>query len=146
MLIDTISKFGFQENIIQNDNGIIMAFDNMRSKWLSISRNYIEFYINRDILYNQWMIYNTWSNLQEYDINRNITITLISVKIKNNSNCVFKIITNDSIIYSIELNNESKKIIDNLDINVDTNDSIKVLLEVHERTNYPVLRIEYAWR
>jgi len=148
MLIDTIyrSNFGSQESIIQNNNGISLIFDNTRSKWLSTSRNCVDFFINNDVIYDQWMIHNMWSNLQGYNIDRNSTITLISTQTKNNTSGIFKIITNNTVLYSIELNNESKKIIDDLNIDISTDNSIKVLLEVKNTVKYPILKIEYAWR
>jgi len=149
MLIDIIPQSGIYRNLIQNENGIFVTFDSIRSKWLSIYRNSFEFIINHNHLkYNQWMMYNNvWSNLQGYDVNRNMTITLISVHTRNISNGTFKIINDDNIVYIIKLNDEPKKIIDNLNIDIDLNTSIKVLMEVNEGgINNPTVKIEHAWR
>jgi len=153
MLIDTIPRRQRTDQTIdgafvQNSSGILMMYDNNRSKWLSVSRDSIKFGIgNNNITSNRWlMVDDVWSNLQGYDINRNITITLITAQSRNNSNCKFRITNGSGDLHLIELNNESKKINDGVNINVAMNDSIQVFLEVNEnKIDYPSLLIEYAW-
>ena len=136
-------------SFVQNSRGLLMMYDNNRSKWLSVSRDSIKFGIgHNNITSNRWlMIDEVWTNLQGYDIDRNVTITLITAQSQNNSNCKFRIINSSGDLYLVELINESKKINDDININVDRNDSIQVFLEVNEnKVDYPSLLIEYAWR
>jgi len=155
MLIDTVRYRIDQndDNFIQNINGILMLYDKNRSKWLSVSRDSVVFGIDGDkIASDRWLMHNKmWSNLQGYHLNRNATITLISARTKNISDCKFKIIgssDNDSDnICLIELNDESRKINDNVNFDVNKGDSIQVLLKVMKnKVDYPSLLIEYAWR
>lgn len=152
MLVDIIPKRQQTTqlgSIVQNDKGILMMYDNKRSKWLSISRDTISFGIDNIVTSNRWLMYNKiLTNLQGFDITRNMTMTLISARSINNSNCKFKISYNSGEIISIELNNESKKVNDNVNVNVNvnSNDTIQVFLEVNSVVEYPTLLIEYAWR
>lgn len=151
MLIDTIPRNQKNnENFIQNNNGIIMTYDKNRSKLLSVVRNTILFnFSNRNINSSCWLKYDKiYTNLQGYLVNRNLTITSISVYIQNESTCNFRIINNETgDIYSIELYNESKKIIDNLNIDIDQNCEIQVRLNINNnKVNCPSLLVEYAWR
>jgi hypothetical protein len=151
MLIDTIPrKQTGPSNFIQNTEGLLMLYDNNRSKWLSISREIITFGIDHNNLQsNHWMMIHNQirSNIEGYYIYRNSTITSICVKTKNESIGKFKIINNSNCIYNIELNNESNKIVNNLNIDLNITNSIRVLLDVIEGIiDYPIIILEIAWR
>ncbi len=137
----------------QDINGILLFYDNSRSKYLSTSREPLTFGIDhKSINKNRWMMATATvnTNVVGYKIPRNATITSLTVQTQNNViNCSFYIMKNNTtaIQTSIPLNNETSKSLDNLNIDIDANDWIQSILIVNSgQVDYPVLSIELAWR
>lgn len=139
--------------IKQDVNGILLFYDNSRSKFLSISREVLTFGIDHNNINNsRWMMTTGTvnSNIVGYKIPRNATITSLTIQTKNLvTNCSFDILKNNlpSVETSISLTNESSKSIDNIDIPLNTNDWIQAILNITSGSvDYPILSIELAWR
>lgn len=152
MLRDTISIGQLNVNIKQDSNGILLFYDNSRSKYLSSSRESFSFGLpNRNISSNRWLMITSgiYSNLSGYRTYRNATITSLSVQTENLSYCTFYIRRNGtgSNIYPITLNNETGKSLDNLDENLNINDYLQCYLVINSgNVDYPNLLVELAWR
>jgi len=130
-------------------NGIIYFYDRSRSKWLSITREFIFFNINHNNLQtSQWMIHNgIRSNIQGYFISKNSTIISASFLSNNDSNSKIKLYNNDLNILNISISNQNKKIIEDLNLDIDKNQTIKTLLEIkNDIINFPTLKLELCWR
>jgi len=157
MLVDVVprhSEGGYRSglgiDLIQNGEGILMLYDIGRSKWLSISREFLTFGIDHSNLQsNHWMMTHNRirSNIEGYYVCRNLTITLICVKTENKSTGQFEIMNKNNNIYTVELNNESNKSINNLNIDLSVNDSISILINVVKgKIDYPTVILETAWK
>lgn len=130
-------------------NGVLYFYDKNRSKWLSITREFIFFNINHNNLQtSQWMLQNgIRSNIQGYFISKNSTIVSVSFLSNNRSDSKIKIYSDNLNILNIPIINENKKIIENLNININKNQTIKTLLEIkNDIINFPSIKLELCWR
>jgi len=151
MLRDTIVRR--QSQLTQDAHGIVLFYDNSRSKQLSITRESFSFGINhRNISSSQWMQLTTRnrSNVTGYKIIRDATLTSISVQTQNSvENCAFYVRKNGVLtnITSITLIGQTSNVIDDLDVNVDKDDWIQIYLQVNSgNVDFPSLLLELAWR
>lgn len=151
MLLD----INLKERFWQGPNGTIYYYDSSRDKWLSAPREVVLFNINhRNLSTDRWMaIDKIPSNISGYKVPRKGTITAITVQTKSPSaNSIFKIRrrNNNNMstdLYSIYLFNESGKIIDSLNEDVEEGDWLQSLMTVnYGNVNYPVLSLEISWR
>lgn len=152
MLKDTIVR-GQTQTYTQDAHGILLFYDNSRSKTLSITRESFPFGINhRNITSSQWMtlVGRNRSNLTGYKIPRNATITSLSVQTQNSvADCTFYIRRNGVVtnLTSITLVGQVSNVIDDLDIDLNNDDWLQVYLQVNSgNVDYPTLLLELAWR
>ena len=131
-------------------NGILLFFDNTRNKWLSSNREILNYSIDhKNVTNNRWvgLTGGVTSNNSGYKLIRNSTITGVSVQTKTNTTCSFEIKKNNdpTIIYSIDLFNESNKVYDDLDLTLVSGDYIQLSLNINSGlVSYLVINIEYA--
>lgn len=153
MLRDTIVNPTQVQQFAQNAEGILLFYDNSRSKYLSTSRESFPFGVNhKNISSSQWMMAVTRipTNITGYKIPRNATITSMSVQTQNSvANCAFFVRRNGVLtnLTSITLIAQLSNVIDNLNINVNQNDWLQIFLQVNSgNVDYPLLLLEVAWR
>lgn len=137
-------------------NGVLMYFDPMRIKYLSVDRQILCFGLdNKNIFGKRWLSLagKVYSNCSGYNLLRNACITAVSVQTQLNTTCMFSIKRNNNEITLLDiiLNNESSKIMDNLNFDLQKGDFIQVEILKDEVTssnnlNYPELILELAWR
>jgi len=138
--------------LTQNSNGIILFYDTIRNKNLSITRENISFGINhKNISGERWLqtTGNIPSNILGYKVPRNGTITAATIQTQNLANCDFEIKKNNAIpvIHTLNLSNELEQINDNLNININEGDFLQVLLTVNSsNVDFPLIFLEIAWR
>jgi len=136
----------------QGDDGLLYHFDVYRGKWLSVNRETMNFGINAKNIKGKRYMASTgkfYSNLSGSNLLRNATITSISVQTANIGTFdihLHKNKVNDSI-YSISLNNNDSKIVDNINFDLFQGDFLQVSIDNNNTTiNYPEILIEYCWR
>ncbi len=139
-------------NIKQDSNGILLFYDNSRSKYISSTRPIFTFGIDhRNITDNRWMLLTGRipSNNTGYKIPRKAIITSITVQTENLvPNCSFNIMINDSASnpLTISLVNEVSKVVDNLNTPLSQGDWIQILLLVNSgNVDFPIFTLELAW-
>jgi len=145
MLVDTIDGI----NLKQTRNGILIFYDNSRKKWLSIFRESLSFGINNSNITGKRWLSTTGivTNLNSYMLPRNGTIVSCTIQTKNVCNAKFSIRDKDNELFNIQLNSQSGKTIDDLNIDISNQDHIKVLLEtVSGNVDYPIMCLEISWR
>ena len=143
MLRDTIVQSQSQQ-FIQNANGILLFYDNSRSKYLSATRESFAFGINhRNITDSQWLLLTSRnrSNLTGYKIPRNATITSLTIQTQNAvPNCVFYIRRNgvSANLTSITLTSQTSNTVDNLNIDITQNDWLQSYLQINsDNVDFP---------
>ncbi len=153
MLRDTIVNPSQAQQFTQDSNGILLFYDNSRSKYLSTSRQILSFGINhRNIAASQWMMATSRvrTNIIGYKIPRNATITALTIQSQNSvANCSFNIRKNNSVtnIVSVTLVGQTSNVTDNLNVDIDINDWLQVFLQVNSgNVDNPLLNLEIAWR
>lgn len=153
MLRDTIVNPSQAQQFTQDSNGILLFYDNSRSKYLSTSRQILSFGINhRNIAASQWMMATSRvrTNIIGYKIPRNATITALTTQTQNSvANCSFDIRKNNSItnIVSVTLIGQTSNVTDNLNVDININDWLQVFLQVNsDNVDNPLLNLEIAWR
>jgi len=136
----------------QDTDGVLKFYDISRSKWLSTSRQVIEYGIDHvNISSNRWMITSggVKSNNSGYRLPRNATITSVTAQTTNSSTCTFLIKRNDvaTTLYPFSLNAQQGKAQDNLDIELNEDDYLQVQISsITGNVDYPIILIEIAWR
>ena len=152
MLRDTIpgSSQRFKQDPV---TGILLFYDQSRSTYISTDRETYRFGIGHvNINRPRWMILTGGGNTLTNGnlVPRNGVITCLSVSTKNTTtDCVFKIrsLIAGPDITSISLLGTSSNVIDNLAININQNDRIRVFADVISgKLDYPELSVEIAWR
>jgi hypothetical protein len=149
MLRDTIVN---TQQFSQNSDGILLFFDQSRTKWISTSRQIIEFGINhKNISTDRWLMTagGVYTTSTGYKVPRNGTIMSTSIQSTANATCSFLVKRNNNVttLHTLSLTAQTGKSDDNLDINVNENDWLQVLLSINTGViSYPVLLIEIGWR
>jgi hypothetical protein len=132
------------------ENGIIFIYDTERDKWLSVSRESVAFGIkNKNIMNDRWMCMagDVQSISSGYRLYRDLTITAISFQNKEMANCVIELKCDGLTLYTLTLNSQTGKAVDNLDINLDGSDCLHVFLKIISGTvSFPELMVEISWR
>ena len=146
---------GIFTNITPNsisNGGILSFFDTNRLKQLSINRTLLSFSLSHtNISAIRWLKYNGAidSKVSGYKFIRNATIVGITVQAQTLGTGIFEVTerTNTGTIKlaTMALINESDKIEDNLDIDINKNSIIEVKL-VSGKFSYPTFSIEFAWK
>ncbi len=149
MLRDTIRKGS--SDFQQGSDGILKFYDNSRSMWLSITRNFYTFGIHRKKINGiRWMEMTgrVLSNLSGYLVPRNGVITSISITTNDFTNSEFYIQKNTTTnLYTATFVGEKDKVFDNLSINVNKQDKLSCYVKVVSGyLYYPELTLEIAWR
>ena len=154
MLRDTISGSRGSSLFRQDPvTGVLLFYDNSRSMYISTDRETFKFGIDHRTLSNSmWMKMtggvNTLTN--GYLVSRNAVITCLSVTTQTvSSNCIFRVKSNISNpdITSIPLIGVSSNTIDNLSININQGDYLRVYADVISgKIDFPEMLIEIAWR
>lgn len=149
MLRDTI--VGKDSNLKQ-ENGVLYYYDVLRGKWVGVFRETYSFTHNRDnIPVNIWLRIREKipSNIIGYNIQRDSVITTVSARGRNPLNATFRFRRNGdpTNIVSLTLTNETSKIQNSLNINLDAGDYIQCYMEVNSGdVDYPIADIELAAR
>jgi len=153
MLRDVVTPSQSTQQFQQDSNGILLFYDNSRSKYISVSREEFSFGIrHRNITGTRWLAAtsNLITNVSGYKIPRNASITAITVQTQNSAaGCTFDIFRNGVAVSltSISLSSETSKIIDNLDLDLNQGDWLQCQLTVTSGTvDYPMILLEIAWR
>lgn len=148
-IVGRSSRQGFQ----QDSNGILLFYDESRSKHLSASREMLTFGINhKSISDTRWMmvVSKIPSAVTGYRLVRNATITSITIQSQNPiTDCTFYIVKNDnaSTVTSAQITSASYKNIDNLNIDVNADDWLQAYITpTSGNVDLPVLVLEFAWR
>ncbi len=149
MLRDTIRKGS--SDFQQGSDGILKFYDNSRSMWISVIRNFYTFGIHRKkINGTRWMEMTgrVLSNLSGYLIPRNGLITSISITTNDFTSSEFYIQKNITTnLYTATFVGEKDKVFDNLSINVNKQDKLSCYVKVVSGyLYYPELTLEIAWR
>ncbi len=150
MLRDIVSPSS--QKTKQTIEGVMLFYDNSRTRYLSASRESLHFGVDhKNILNDRYLmlISGIVSNVSGYKLYRNATITSLSVQTQNISNCIFRIRRNSNLtdIITISLNSEISKVIDNINIDLNKDDYLQCYMNVISgNVDYPVLSIEFAWR
>lgn len=132
-------------------DGILVCYDNLRNKWLSSSRFKIVFSIDHStIKFNRWLfLNNVYSNLTSYMFNRNSTLISVSTEIRNPSTCSFLIEdSSGNNLLSITHSNETKKILNNLNIDLLQTEIVRCFINVQKPNSidYPIVILEYSYQ
>lgn len=136
----------------QLSDGILLFYDNNRSKYLSTSRENITFGIDgKNINIDRWLraVDGIPTNNTGFKIPRNGTIVAGTIQCKNSANCIFHIRKNNNVsdIATLTLNGNSGIIDNNLNIDVNVNDWIQLYMTVQsDKVDYPLFSLELAWR
>ena len=132
-------------------DGILVLYDSIRDKWLSACRFKIIFSIDHSaIRFNRWLfLNNVYSNLTSYIFNRNSTIVSVSTEIRNPATCSFIIEdSSGNSLLSITHINETKKIFNNLNIDLLQTEIVRCFLNVQKPNSidYPIVILEYSYQ
>lgn len=152
MLRDVIRRSGGGTGTTFNQtiDGILLFYDNIRTKWLSTSRESFLFGINhKNITTERYMLIGeVVASATGIRIPRNATITSISVQTKNTTTGSFKIRKNDSSVdlLTLTLSSEQGKSQNNISIDINQDDWLQVLISPVTAIDYPILNLELAWR
>jgi len=154
MLRDTISGSKGSSLFRQDPvTGVLLFYDNSRSMYISADRETFKFGIDHRTLYNSmWMKITGGVNslTNGYLISRNAIITCLSISTQNSdTNCIFRVKSNVSNpdITSIPLVGSSSNTIDNLSININSGDYLRVYADIiSDKIEFPEMLIEIAWR
>jgi len=154
MLRDTIpGRRGGSGNFTQDSNGILLFYDNSRTRWISVTRQFVSFGLkNRNISDSRWMQVtgDAYSLNTGYRLPRNAILTSLTVQTQNNvSNCAFRLRRNGvaSNIASLTLVGQDANTLDNLNVDLDAGDWLQVYLEITSgNVDHPELLLELAWR
>lgn len=152
MLRDTIP--GSSQRFKQDPNtGILFFYDQSRAMYVSTDRETYTFGIDhKKIKRPRWMLLTGRGNAltNGYPVPRDGIITCLTITTKNiAANTIFRIrsTVSGSDITSIQLSGTSFNKIDNLKVNINQNDHIRVLADVVTgQIDYPVFALEIAWR
>lgn len=151
MLRDIVSPTS--SSFKQTANGILLFYDNSRSRFLSIVRESYTFGLDqKNISHTRWLnvVSKIRSNLTGYKIPRNALITTVSVQCESVAdNCRFFIQRNDvpTNLANIPLTSQSGDVIENVNVELTGHDFLQVKLSVLSGTvDYPLLTVEVAWR
>jgi len=154
MLRDNINKgtgSGSSVPIQQDSNGILQSYDTTRSMWLSVTRQFYSFGINRKHISGvRWlqMPGGVLSNLSGFLVPRDGIITAISITTNDFTNSEFYIQKNiSSNLYTSVFVGEKDKVFDNLNININKQDKLSCYVKVVSGyLYYPEVILEIAWR
>ena len=149
MLIDAINK---KNPFTQTTDGLLVFYDASRSMNISITRQNISFGINHKSISSDRFLYATGSTQTYstgYRIYRNGVVTAMSIQSSNNASATISLRKNNltTSLYDLQLNSESGKSVDNLNVLLSENDWLQVY--IHNITlaiNYPIVTLEMAWR
>jgi hypothetical protein len=136
----------------QGNDGLLYHFDINRSKWLSVNRETMDFGINAKNIKGKRYMASTgrfYSNLSGSNLLRDATITSISIQTSNIGSFDINLHKNkiNNSIYSISINNDNSKIVDNINFDLFRGDFLQVSLDNNNiAINYPEILIEYCWR
>jgi len=152
MLRDVVTPSSNQNQIKQDSNGVLLFFDNSRSKFLSASRQTYKFGVkHRNVASSRWLniIDGIPTNVTGYKIPRNATITSITIQCSNNTgttNFIVRKNDNPATIYSSSLSTSSNSV-DNLNVDIDKDDWLQIFMSVTSgAVDFPLLVLELAWR
>lgn len=152
MLRDNIRPGSSDSGLTQDVNGILLFYDNSRSKNLSVTRESLTYGVDhKNISGDRWLQLTGQipTNILGYKVPRNGTITAITVQTQNIATCNFYIRKNNSVtnIYTSSLVGVSNKVDDNLNVDINQGDFLQTLLSVGGGVvDYPILLLEIAWR
>jgi hypothetical protein len=141
---------GFPVSFRGNTTGVLMVYDNSRSRWLSTVRNFLDFSISHTGLdADMYMRFgDVVTSINGYLVKRNATITCITARCGNVANVTFSVRKNGgSPAVSMSLVGEVYKISDNVNVDLDAGDWLQVLMQVDSGVvDYPIVSLEIAWR
>jgi hypothetical protein len=130
----------------QNSEGLHFLYDTTRDKWLSVERSKYLFDLDHvNVKGQRWLsICNTPSNLGGYVVERLSIITMVTFSSPRPGNGTFRIcLPDETPLYSLNIDNESFKVVSNLNIPVEKNSKLSALLLLGE-FDYPKLTVEIA--
>lgn len=152
MLRDVITPSTNQHQLKQDSHGVLLFFDNSRSKFLSTTRQTYKFGIDhRSISNNRWLhaVNKIGTNVTGYRIPRNATITAITIQSQNiTGTSTFNIRRNDNLtnISSTALSTAGITS-DDLNVDIDKDDWLQLFMTVSSgNISYPLFVLELAWR
>ncbi len=153
MLRDVITPSTNSHQLKQDSNGVLLFFDNSRSKFLSASRQTYKFGIDHRTISNDRYLYavdKIATNITGYRMPRNATITSITIQSSNN--------TGTSIFY-LRKNNNPINIFptatltangittDNLNFDINKDDWLQLFITISSgNISNPLVVLELAWR
>jgi hypothetical protein len=152
MLRDVIATSTNQHQLKQDSHGVLLFFDNSRSKFLSATRQTYKFGIDhRSISNDRWLyaVDKIVTNVTGYRIPRNATITAITIQSQNiTGSTTFNIRRNDNPtnISSTALS-AAGITSDDLNVDVDKDDWLQLFMSVSSgNISNPLFVLELAWR
>jgi len=129
-------------------DGILYAYDDSRSKWLSVDRNEISWARNYSLTTNEYLrAHSSPSSNNGYRMIRDATITAIAAQTNASGSWSLLILKNDGVvsIAFITLSSETGKHATNINVDVDEGDFIQAYC-LGSNINHPLGSIEFAWR
>lgn len=146
----TLPTLGLAGGQLSVKDGILYAYDSVRSKWLSVQRMFLNFG-KRGLSRNQWLAFGTgvlYSNNSGYRLARNATIVSITGQLDASGSCDIRLRKNDvaSNIASLNINTAIGNEDTSIDVNLDSSDYIQAYIENTNFVQDPVVVVEIAWR
>jgi hypothetical protein len=140
-------------NLSTNDEGIVQCYDVERDKLLSIDRETFTFGIDHmNVVGKRWLklIGSVKSNISGYKMQRNATITSMTVQSKNTvieARINIRVNNLSSNVYTAALSSQNELINNDLNIDINKGDYLQAFMSVLVgNIDYPVVTVEVAWR
>jgi len=133
-------------------DGNVVFHDAVRNKTLSVARHNLTFFSHqKNLTSKKWLEFASRlpSNLNSFMVQRDSTITNLSVNIQTYANSVLRIFVNDETtpIYTLNILNVKSIIKDGLNVDIDKSDILKCELEImNGMIDFPIINLEHAWR